>query len=275
VALQAVPCRGVPTANAPLAQRGIGRFGDLSVPHSARVNAAQAAMLAIASCSLILAALFAERQRYEATLQKALAHQRALNAELDHRVKNVLATVCSIISQTQQGSTSHADFLARLDSRIRSLARTHELLSSNTWRGVELAKIVERELAPHSSDRCSVGGPKVTLKAEAAQALAMVLHELSTNAAKYGAFTRETGRLSLRWWKQKGHLAILWQESAGPLVVPPTHPSYGTSLICELLPYELGGTVTLIFAPDGITCRLEVPQLWVSWENSIAEEPPV
>jgi two-component sensor histidine kinase/integral membrane sensor domain MASE1 len=254
---------------------GIGRLGDLSMPHSARVNAAQVAMLVIAGCSLILAALFAERHRYEAALREALAHQQALNAELDHRVKNVLATVCSIISQTQQGSTSHADFLARLDSRIMSLARTHELLSNNTWRGVELAKIVERELAPHSPNRCDVGGPRVTLKAEAAQALGMVLHELSTNAAKYGAFTKDIGRLSLRWWRQDGRLAIVWQERDGPPVVPPTHLGYGTSLIRELLPFELGGTVDLDFALEGINCRLEVPQLWVSWDDAtIAGQAP-
>ena len=202
---------------------GVGRLGDPSVPHSYRVNAAQVAMLAITGCSLILAALFAERRRHEATLEEALEHQRALNAELDHRVKNVLATVCAIITQTQQGSTSHADFLARLDSRITSLARTHELLSSSNWRGVPLARIVECELAPYAASTREVGGPNVTLKGEAAQALAMVFHELSTNAAKYGAFTRHSGRLLLRWWWQEsGRLAIEWQESDGPPVTPPS-----------------------------------------------------
>jgi len=244
---------------------GIGRLGDHSVPHGYRVNAAQVAMLAIAGCSLILAALFAERRRHEATLQEGLEHQRTLNAELDHRVKNVLATVTAIITQTQQGSSCYTDFLASLNSRIASLARTHELLSSSNWRGVELAKIVERELAPYTASRCEVGGPRVTLKAEATQAVAMVLHELSTNAAKYGAFTKPAGRVSIRWrCLQDGRLVIEWQESDGPPVTSPGRLGYGTSLIRELVPFELGGAVDLAFAPDGIECRLEVPGSWVS-----------
>ena len=251
---------------------GVGRLGDPSVPHSDRINAAQVAMLAIAGCSLILAALFAERRRHSAALQEALDHERTLNAELDHRVKNVLATVGSIITQTQRASTSHKDFLARLDSRVMSLSRTHELLSSSNWRGVELAKIVERELAPYSDSHRDLGGPRVTLKAEAAQALAMVLHELSTNAAKYGAFTKEAGRLSLRWSRENAGLAIVWQESNGPLVVHPSRLSYGTSLIRELIPFELGGTVDLSFAADGIKCRLAIPQVWVSWEDGAGED---
>jgi two-component sensor histidine kinase len=242
---------------------GVGRLGEPGVPPGDRVYAAQIAMLAVASCSLVLAALFAERRRHEATLQEALDHQRALNAELDHRVKNVLATVASIISQTQRASTSHEDFLARLDSRIMSLASTHELLSSSRWRGVELAKIVERALSPYPNDQCDVGGPKVVLKAEAAQALAMVLHELSTNAAKYGAFTKATGRLSLRWSTDDYRLAIVWQEGDGPPVIPPSQYGYGTSLIRELIPFELGGHVDLAFAADGVRCQLEIPRVWI------------
>ena len=249
---------------------GVGRLGDPSVPHSYRVNAAQVAMLAITGCSLILAALFAERRTHEATLEEGLDHQRALNAELDHRVKNVLATVCAIITQTRQESTSHLDFLARLDSRITSLARTHELLSRSNWRGVPLARIVECELAPYPAGTREVGGPNVTLKAEGTQVLAMVLHELSTNAAKYGAFTSPTGRLLLRWWWQEsGRLAIEWKESTGPPVTPPSRSGYGTSLIRELVPFELGGVVDLVFAPDGIYCRLEIPEFWIRSGDAI------
>ena len=249
---------------------GVGRLGDPSVPHSYRVNAAQVAMLAITGCSLILAALFAERRRHEATLEEGLEHQRALNAELDHRVKNVLATVCAIITQTRHGSTSHVDFLARLDNRITSLARTHELLSRSNWRGVPLARIVECELAPYPAGTREVGGPNVTLKAEGTQVLAMVLHELSTNAAKYGAFTSPTGRLLLRWWwLESGRLAIEWKESDGPPVTPPNGPGYGTSLIRELVPFELGGVVDLIFAPEGIKCRFEIPEFWIKSGDAI------
>ena len=251
----------------------VGRFGDPTVLHSYRVNAAQVAMLAITGCSLILAALFAERRRHEATLEEGLDHLRALNAELDHRVKNVLATVRAIITQTEQGSSSHGDFLARLDSRITSLARTHELLSRSNWRGVPLATIIECALAPYSAGTREVDGPNVTLKAEGTQVLAMVFHELSTNAAKYGAFTGRTGRLLLRWWwLETGRLAIEWKESDGPPVTPPGRPGYGTSLIREIIPFELGGLVDLVFAPDGIECRLEIPGFWIRGGEGIHPE---
>ena len=137
--------------------------------------------------------------------KRAEDQQRVLVAELDHRVKNVLATVSAIVTQTQDAGSSPADFVAALDSRIKSLARTHELLSQSRWSGVSLAEIARREFAPYAADNVEIGGPSVTLKAEAAQAMAMVLHELTTNAAKYGAFSDRNGRVSLRWrWLRNG-----------------------------------------------------------------------
>ena len=211
--------------------------------------------------------------------KRAEKHQRALNAELDHRVKNVLATVCAIISQTQEASNSHADFLSGLDRRITSLARTHELLSHSNWRGVQLAEIVRCELAPYAAGNSEIGGPSVMLKPEATQAVAMVLHELSTNAAKYGAFSNRTGRVQLRWWWPQngshGPLAIEWQESHGPPVSAPSQSGYGTSIICDLVPYELGGAADLAFAADGIRCRLEIPASWINgMEHRGGTSPP-
>jgi two-component sensor histidine kinase len=208
--------------------------------------------------------------------KRAEHHQRALNAELDHRVKNVLATVSAIIAQTHEASSSRADFVTGLNSRINSLARTHELLSESNWRGASLAEIVRRELAPYTRGNTEARGPRVTLKAGATQAVATVLHELTTNAAKYGALSNRSGRVSVQWrWLQNGshgRLLIEWQETGGPPVLAPSRSGYGTSIIRELIPFELGGSVELSFAPNGTRCRLEIPGEWTRKDRRRAEE---
>jgi two-component sensor histidine kinase len=200
--------------------------------------------------------------------KRADEQQRTLNAELDHRVKNVLATVSAIITQTPKTGISLADFVAGFDGRIKSLARTHELLSRNHWQDVALAEVVRREIVPYAAGNATILGPGVTLKAAAAQAVATVLHELATNAAKYGSFSRPSGRLFVGWcWLDdgsQGRVAIQWRESGGPAVSTPTQTGFGTSVIRELIPFELGGTVDLTFARDGLQCRLEIPADWVS-----------
>jgi two-component system, chemotaxis family, CheB/CheR fusion protein len=203
--------------------------------------------------------------------KRAEEHQQFLNSELDHRVKNVIATVTAIVTQTREASSTHEDFLTGLDHRIKSLATTHELLSQGQWRGVSLSEIVRCEFAPYAMDNTRIGGPSVTLKAEAAQAVAMVLHELTTNAVKYGAFSTRSGGVLLRWWwlRNGSHarLAIEWQEIGGPLVVPPSRSGYGTCLVRELIPFELGGSVDVTFPGDGLRCRLEIPADWISPGN--------
>jgi PAS domain S-box-containing protein len=198
--------------------------------------------------------------------KRAEQHQQALNAELDHRVKNVLATVSAIIAQTQEASNSRAEFVSGLNSRINSLSRTHELLSQSNWRGASLAEIIRRELAPYTRGNTEAEGPSVTLKAEATQAVATVLHELTTNAAKYGALSNLSGRVSVRWrWLQNrsdDRLVIEWQEIGGPLILAPSRSGYGTSIIRELIPFEFGGAVELSFATEGTKCRLEIPGEW-------------
>ena len=198
--------------------------------------------------------------------KRAEEHQRALNAELDHRVKNVLATVNAIIAQAPKPSSSLADFVTGLDGRIKSLSRTHELLSRGHWRNISLAEIARRELEPYTAGSSDIDGPFVAMQAEAAQALAMVLHELATNAAKHGVFSEQSGRVLLRWWWQRNgsgdRLVIEWKEIDGPPVLAPSEPSYGTSIIRELIPFELGGAANLTFASEGIRCRLEIPGKW-------------
>jgi len=148
-----------------------------------------------------------------------------LNAELNHRVKNILATVSAIIAQSQEASSSRADFVTGLNSRIKSLARTHEMLSDSSWRGASMAEIVRREFAPSTSGNAEAEGPSVILKAEATQAVATALHELTTYAAKYGALSNRSGRVAVRWrWRQNGshnRLLIEWQETGADLVAAP------------------------------------------------------
>jgi two-component sensor histidine kinase len=194
--------------------------------------------------------------------------RKVLVAELDHRVKNALATVSAVVSRTVEGSRSTADFLEALDGRIRSMAMTHEVLSARRWQGISLATIVRGELAPYATgSNTEIDGPDVVLPADVGQALAMVLHELVTNAAKYGSLSTQDGRVSIRWDRgANGHslpnLVLEWREIGGPPVVAPDKPSYGISIIRGLLPYECSATVDLVLASDGVRCKLEIPADW-------------
>jgi PAS domain S-box-containing protein len=209
--------------------------------------------------------------------KRAEERQRMLIAELDHRVKNALATVSAVVSQTAVDSRSMADFVAALDGRIRSMATTQELLSSGQWQGISLIELVRRELAPYATpDNTKISGPEVLLRPEAGQAMALVLHELATNAAKYGALSAKEGSVAVRWdrWL-KGHpsrLVLEWQEIGGPRVVAAGTSSYGTSTIRDLIPFEFGGTVDLTLAPDGVRCCMELPGDWVSSDGESPTE---
>ena len=128
-------------------------------------------------------------------------------------------------------------------------------------------------LAPYAAGKnTEISGPTVLLKPEAGQALAMVLHELATNAAKYGALSTNTGRVLIRWDQRLNGrplsiLVLEWQEVGGPRVDAPDKSGYGTSTIRDLIPYEFGGTVDLVFAPEGVRCRLELPANWLTHSN--------
>jgi PAS domain S-box-containing protein len=194
--------------------------------------------------------------------------QHTLHAELDHRVKNVLATVSAIAAHTKDASNSMDDFVVALDSRIRSMASTHELLSTSRWEGVQLRELIQRELSPYAStNNTCLDGPELSLRAEAAQATASAFHELTTNAAKYGALSKREGRVSVRWHRAPngqtpGPIVIEWLETGGPPLEVPSKSGYGRRVITELVPYELGGTAHLVFSPEGIQYRLEIPSEW-------------
>src|SRR5262249_32553250 len=153
-------------------------------------------------------------------------YKNLLIGELDHRVKNVLSMVSVIAARTQETSSSMADFVAALDGRIKSLATTHELLSWHRWRGISLSQLIHRELVPYETpSNTRVEGSDEVVTAEAGQAIAMVFHELTTNAAKYGALSCKEGHVSVRWsHKRNGRaeslLCIDWEERDGPRVTP-------------------------------------------------------
>jgi two-component sensor histidine kinase len=144
------------------------------------------------------------------------------------------------------------------------MATAHSLLSQSRWNGAGLTELVRHQLAPYATDaNMTVSGPDVMLTAAATQAVAMVLHELVTNAAKYGALSSPDGRVSVHWDRPAdaagATLAIAWRETGGPPVAPSAQSGYGTSLIRDLIPHELGGTVDLVIAPEGVRCTIVIP----------------
>ena len=204
------------------------------------------------------------------TERKEAKRAEAHIAELDHRIKNVLATMMAVSQRTREGHSAMDDFLSALDGRIRSMADAHALLSTGRWRGVNLAHLVRQELAPcAAAPNTVVEGPAIVLAADAAQPVAFVLHELVTNAAKYGALSVPKGHVSVQWHQRAdghvpGALVLDWKETGGPLVPTLISPNYGTSVIKDLIPYELGGVVDLVFAPKGVRCRFEIPRKWLN-----------
>jgi two-component sensor histidine kinase len=168
-----------------------------------------------------------------------------------------------------------ADFVAALEGRIQSMAATHELLSHRRWQGIPLAQLIERELAPYATGaNTHIDGADDILSADAGQAVAMVIHELATNAAKFGALSTAAGNVGVRWSQGQngqahGWLCIDWVERGGPMVMPNTRTGYGTSVIRDLIPYELGGTVDLMLASEGVRCEIKIPSHWLS-----VGEPP-
>jgi len=196
-------------------------------------------------------------------------HKNLLISELDHRVKNTLACVNGIVEQTRASSNSFENFLESFGGRIRSLAETHTLLSVNGWHAVAVGELVRRELAPcMRNGNTLIEGPAVRVTADSVQPIAIVLHELATNAAKHGALSHDSGRVWVRWgWQLNGGshemLALEWRETGGPRISAHPRSGYGTTVIRDLIPYELGGSVDYVLAGDGVRCKLQIPARWL------------
>jgi len=183
--------------------------------------------------------------------------------ELDHRVKNTLATVQAVADQTMFMSESLHEFGSRFRGRLAALGRIHDAMTENRWEGLELARLVNLSVGPFTgeSGRIVADGPSAQLSNEAARSLGMVLHELATNAGKYGALSEPDGSVAIDWCVEQPdgsrRITITWLERGGPPVEPPTRRGFGRRLIEESIAHELRGRVSLTFAPTGVCCEIE------------------
>jgi two-component sensor histidine kinase len=197
--------------------------------------------------------------------KRAEERQRVMIAELNHRVKNTLASVQSIALQTGMAVKDPKEFLIAFDGRIRALVIAHDLLTANSWQGARLEDVVRRTLAPYATKngvghRVELSGPSIQLGSEPAVTLHMAFHELATNAAKYGALSTPAGSVAVAWSIDKSAtpeaIDIIWTEKGGPPVTRPTRRGFGSNLLQTGLARELGGQVALDFQPEGLTCRM-------------------
>ena len=194
---------------------------------------------------------------------QAQDQQRLLLDELNHRVKNTLATVQSIAAQTARRADSPEDFRDKFEARLVALSQTHNLLNRSGWKRVSLGELLGQELAPYAAEQIRVDGPVVDLSPRFAVALGLVFHELATNAAKYGALSAATGIVQVSWRlllqpDGERRLIVHWREQGGPPVRAPIRRGFGSRLIETSLKGELGGASRMVFAPDGLDCRLDV-----------------
>jgi two-component sensor histidine kinase len=205
-----------------------------------------------------------EDRRVLEWLSRQSAIRTSLTRELNHRVKNTLANVLSIVALTRRRTNDLDEFADGLVGRIRALSATHDLLSQREWSNAPVLDVVTSELAPYldpEDPHAEVSGPEAHLAPNDALSLGLALHELATNAAKYGALSVAEGRVSVTWTLPgPDRCEVLWQESGGPQVSQPTRRGFGLELIERIVSSELKSQVEIRFEPDGVTCRLQVPR---------------
>lgn len=205
--------------------------------------------------------------------QEALEHQMMLAREIDHRAKNVLAVVQSVVRLTPVNEPKA--FAKAVDERIQALARAHGLLASSNWRGAELHQLVRGEFAAYVADsaqapeqkpRFIIDGAALAVRPEAVQAIAMVLHELTTNSVKYGALSTDAGTVKLSWTVEAGsetqpsRLHLRWSELGGPAITSqPSRRGFGSRLIQTTIRHQLHGEVACDWLPEGLECRMIIP----------------
>ncbi|EJL27599.1 PAS domain S-box [Caulobacter sp. AP07] len=198
-----------------------------------------------------------ERARADAALRRAEETERLLIREIDHRAKNVLAVVQSLAQLTP--FVDKKQYVTALSGRIGSLARSHSLLSGSRWSGARLDVLLHQELEPYgaeSDSRLMIGGPPVLIQAEAAQSLGLVIHELATNASKYGALSTGAGMLEVDWhWEPDRRLVLTWRETGGPPTAPPKRQGFGATLIANA-GRQVGARIEHDWLAEGLVCRI-------------------
>ena len=194
-------------------------------------------------------------------------HRKLLLAELNHRVKNTLATVQALAAHTARNARSAEDFRKRFEPRLLALSAAHDRLTRNDWRGADLKDVVADELKASGAidGRASAEGPSIILPPRMSLALSMALHELATNALKYGALSSPTGRVDVRWTVERTSgspyptaLSLSWREQGGPPAAKPSAEGFGSRLL-RVTAGELGGTMELEWNPDGLAWQLSFP----------------
>ncbi len=213
----------------------------------------------------------AERRRGEE--RRAL-----LMAELDHRVKNTLATVLALADESLDTARSFEDFRLSFPGRVRAMARSHEALARGHWEGIDIAEAARLVLAPFepsSPGRLRIQGDPIVLPAAAALPVCLALHELGTNALKYGGLSRPGGLLEVAWLRAEGGPLVLdWIESGGPPVVPPKRPGGGLVIVRNLIERQLGGAFDVSYRTEGLRCRLRIPLPAIAAAAAAAGMPP-
>lgn len=198
---------------------------------------------------------------YDITDRKEAEEKQTLLArEVDHRAKNALALVQSILRLTR--SDSLAQYTYAVEGRIRALSRAHTILSQSRWHGANLRGLIDEELEPYKSsgiNHIDISGPNIFLQPATAQTIALAFHELATNAAKYGALSVGSGRLRLNWNAENDLLKFDWQETGGPATAPPSHRGFGTRIIVASVEQQLGGRVHLNWHEKGLNCSFTIP----------------
>jgi PAS domain S-box-containing protein len=244
--------------------RAMGRLGDLT---ALRADGREFPIEASISQSRVDGeVLFTVIIRDTSERKAAAETQRLLIAELDHRVKNTLAVVQAIASQTARSYADPKDFVENFQGRVRAMASAHTLLTRAGWKGARLADLIREQLTlgPTDSDsRILSQGPEVFLEPHIAMHFGMVLYELGANARKYGGLSRPDGRLELRWSAEAGDdeevLSFQWVERGGPPIAVPVNKHFGTRLIESSLTHSLHGKVELNFAREGLVCKISLP----------------